>query len=532
MRALRARGALLSVVVAGLVLAGVAAASQTRTTAKPPTYKNGGTLTIGLADEPDALDPTLARTFSGRMVFLAMCQKLYDIDAHLNIVPQLAAALPTFSTNKRTMTIKLRHGITFNDGTPFNAAAVKMSLDRHKTLPRSVRASELAPVTSVDTQGNYTVVLHLANRYAPITAQLADRAGMIMSPKALNDLGANFASNPVCVGPFMFKERVAGDHITLVRSPYYYARSKVHFDSLEYRIIADPSARAVNLRAHAIGFAPISSTDLQSVLHDSSLRLLRAVSLGYQGITINIGNKSGVGKPYENVGTPLARSADLRRAFALALDRNLLNRVAYGGTQQPDCFPWPPQNPYSAATKGIPCNLTANVAAAKAAFERSGATAPVDVHIMLGTDTVSERFGALIQEMEKQVGFNVILEPTEFATALARAGAGDFETFVTGPGGFVDPDHNVYEIVNSKGSFDLGGYANATVDRATNRARSIVDPAKRIAWYHVALVQLAKDVPVIYLFHGINFYGVSANVVGVHVYGDGLIRPQFAGFRK
>ena len=103
---------------------------------------------------------------------------------------------------------------------------------------------------------------------------------------------------------------------------------------------------------------------------------------------------------------------------------------------------------------------------------------------------------------------------------------------MTGPAGFVDPDHNVYEIVNSKGSFDLGGYANAIVDRATNRARTIVDPAKRLAWYHVALVQLMKDMPVVYLFHAVSFYGVSANVVGVHVYGDRLIRPQFAGFKK
>src|SRR5262249_16925137 len=145
--------------------------------------------------------------------------------------------------------------------------------------------------------------------------------GMVMSPKALNDLGDKFATNPVCVGPFMFKERFAGDHITLVKSPYYYDKSRVHLDSIVFRIINDPAARAANLRAHDVDVAGVASTELQSVVHDSSLRVIRSVSLGYQAITINIGNKNGVNKPYENVGTPLAMSADLRQALELALDR-------------------------------------------------------------------------------------------------------------------------------------------------------------------------------------------------------------------
>ena len=82
--------------------------------------KNGGTLVIGLAEDPDALDPTLARTFVGRIVFLHMCEKLYDLDSKLHIVPQLAAALPQVSKDKLTYTIKIRTGIKFNDGTPLD----------------------------------------------------------------------------------------------------------------------------------------------------------------------------------------------------------------------------------------------------------------------------------------------------------------------------------------------------------------------------------------------------------------------------
>jgi peptide/nickel transport system substrate-binding protein len=327
MKAVRARNALLVMAAGAAALVAVAAATSA---SPPPKLKNGGTLTIGLAEDPDALDPTLARTFVGRMIFMHMCQKLYDIDAKLNIVPQLAASMPVFSRNKKTVTIKLRSGIKFNDGTPFNAAAVKQSLDRHKTLPRSTRASELAPVTSIDTQGDSTVILHLANRYAPLTAQLADRAGMIMSPKALNDLGDKFATNPVCVGPFMYKERVAGDHITLVKSPNYYDKSKVHLDTIVFKIITDPSARSQNLRAHSIDVEDrIPSTELQAIMHDTSLKVSKSISIGYGGITINIGNKNGLNKAYENIGTTFAKSADLRRAFELALDRKLINKVVF-----------------------------------------------------------------------------------------------------------------------------------------------------------------------------------------------------------
>src|SRR5205814_3304023 len=187
------------------------------------------------------------------------------------------------------------------------------------------------------------------------------------------------------------------------------------------------------LRAHSIDIEDrIPSTELQGIMHDSSLVVKKSTSIGYQGITINIGNKNGLNKGYENIGTTFAKSADLRRAFELALDRKMINKLIFGGTQHPGCFPFPDASPYHAATSGIPCHLTAQVAAAKAAFKKSGATAPVDLHLMLNNDPITARFGALIQSMEKPIGFNVILDPTEFTTALTREDGGKFETFLVG----------------------------------------------------------------------------------------------------
>lgn len=531
MRITRVRVAVGAVLLLALIV-GVSASARTKAAAPP--LKNGGTLTIALDSDPDALDPTLARTFVGRMVFLDMCEKLYDLNAQLQIVPQLAAALPTLSADKKTVTIKLRTGIKFNDGTPFDAAAVKKSLERHKTLTRSARASELAPVQSIDTQGSSTVILHLADRYSPITAQLADRSGMIMSPKQLDALGDKFATNPVCVGPFMFKERVAGDHITLVKSPFYYGKNKVHLDTIVWKIITDPAARAANLRSHDVDVSEgIASTDLQSIQRDSSLRLFKSTSIGYQGITVNIGNSKGLGKlPYTNTGTAIAKSADLREAFELALDRKVINKVVFGGTVNPDCFPVAPGTPWFAATKGIPCSLTANVKAAKAAFARSGASPGVTVHLMLGTDPIAARLGQVIQSMEKAIGINVVLDPTEFVTSLNREDSGQFETFAIGWSGRIDADGNIFNFLQTTGSQNDSGYSNPVVDRALTNERKAASLQARLVSFHAALAQAAKDRPIIYLYHAVNRDAQSKKVGGIQLFGDGLVRVQFAGFKK
>src|SRR5499433_4248532 len=96
------------------------------------------TLRIGLAEDPDVLDPTLARTYVGRIVFASFCDKLFDIDQNLNVVPQLALSHST-SPDGKAVTIKLRPGVKFHDGEPFNAEAAKFSLERHVTMAGSFR---------------------------------------------------------------------------------------------------------------------------------------------------------------------------------------------------------------------------------------------------------------------------------------------------------------------------------------------------------------------------------------------------------
>jgi peptide/nickel transport system substrate-binding protein len=510
----RARSALavLGVVAIGLLATGAGGSLAAE-------KKAGGTLTIGLAEDPDALDPTLARTFVGRMVFLHMCEKLYDLNAKLEIVPQLAAAMPALSGDKKRMTIKIRRGIRFNDGTPLNAQAVKVSLDRHRTLTGSARASEISPVTSVNVVNNYTVRLNLIARYSPLTAQLADRAGMIMSPKQLDALGSRFASNPVCVGPFKFTSRTAGDRIVLDKSQFYYARSKVKLNQIIFRIITDTSARAANLRSHDINVLDrIASTDLPAIQRDKSLRVLKATSIGYQGISINIGNKNGLGKPFENVGTPLASKRALRQAFELSLDRKVINRVVFGGTVLPGCLPVPPTSPYFDKTIKCPGR---NLSRARSMVRSTGMSTPVRVRLMIGTN----------QAMAREAGFQVDLQPTEFVTALRRQDQGNYDAFAIGWSGRVDPDGNIYQFVHSKGSLNNLGWSSPRIDLLLDNARKAATPKARKTLYNAAYRVLRTELPLIYLWHEVNRHGVTNNVKGVRLFGDGLIRAYFAEYK-
>src|SRR5205085_5585084 len=159
------------------------------------------TLRIGIAQDPDILDPSIGRTYVGRIVFSAFCDKLFDIDEKLNIVPQLALSYST-SDDGKEMAIKLRPGVKFHDGEPFDAEAAKFSIDRHISFQGSFRKPELATVDHVDVVDPLTIKLVLKTPFSPLIAQLTDRAGMMVSPKAAKEAGDRFGLKPVCAGPY------------------------------------------------------------------------------------------------------------------------------------------------------------------------------------------------------------------------------------------------------------------------------------------------------------------------------------------
>src|SRR3954467_8797210 len=255
------------------------------------TLANAQTLRIGLAEDPDILDPTMARTFVGRIVFAGLCDKLFDLDQKLNIVPQLATGYEWSADNKALM-IKLRSGVTFHDGEKLDAQAVKLNLERHKNMQGSNRRGELAPVSSVDAVDAATVRINLSAPFAPLLAALTDRAGMMVSPKAAQAAGDKFGARPVCSGPFRFVERVAQDRIVLERYPGYWDKGRVHFERVTYLPIVDSTVRLANLRSGQLDLIErMAGSDVPQLKNDARFKVSKVVEIGYYGITINV-NKS------------------------------------------------------------------------------------------------------------------------------------------------------------------------------------------------------------------------------------------------
>ena len=474
------------------------------------------TLRIGLREDPDVLDPTLARTYVGRIVFASLCDKLFDIDEQLRIVPQLATG-HEWSADNKALTIRLRDGVLFHDGEKLDAEAVKLSLDRHLTLQGSFRRSEINVVQSVVVVDPLTVRLELSVPFAPLIAQLTDRAGMVMSPRALREAGAQFGSRPVCAGPFRFVERVAQDRIVLERFEGYWDRARIHVDKVVFQPIQDTTVLLANLQAGQLDLVErVNPTDGAAIRRNQRLRLVGGDELGYNGLTINVGNG-------ERAKTPLGQDARVREALELSIDRDVINQVVYAGEFVASAQWVPPTSPFFLKDLKAPAR---DVARARRLLAEAGTPSPV-VNLMIPNNPDLRQVGEVIQSMAREAGFDIRLQATEFASALQAAARGEFEAFLVGWSGRSDPDGNIYSFASCKGGQNDGRYCDPEVDRLLDVARALPDMAARVAIYRkVAALYLERDRGRIYLWHRKNLFAHAARLQGLRLVPDGLIRPQ------
>jgi peptide/nickel transport system substrate-binding protein len=479
-------------------------------------------LVVALNQDPDILDPTLSRTYVGRIIFAQMCEKLYEIDESLNIFPQLAAALPAVSDGGRTVTIKLRPNVKFNDGTPMNAAAVKFSLDRHREMKGSNRRSELASVASIEVLDPVTVQLRLKAPFAPLAAQLADRAGMPVSPAAAQKLGDKFGTAPVCVGPWQFVERVPQDRIVVERSPHYFDPAAAKFDRIVFRIIPDDNVRLANLRSGDIDVMHRAGpTDAASLKKEGRFEVSSVTGLGFNSVTINLRNKTGKTNPPGDLGTPLANDPRVREALELSIDREALNQVVWDGQYTPGCGPISPNSVYFDKTRRC---TTRDVAKAKKLLADAGLAGGYKFEMMVVNNPQQRRVAEVIQGMAREAGFDIGLRPSEFASALKDNDDGKNQAFLIGWSGRVDPDGNIHQAQTCTGPLNATLACDEKVDALLNRAREITDVAERRSLYRQAIDLIGARRNVIYLYHEHYIVAHPKNLKGYKGVPDGLIR--------
>lgn len=471
------------------------------------------TLKVGTQDDPDALDPASSGTYAGRFVFASLCDKLVDISTDLKIVPQLAESWE-WAADGRSITFSLRHGVTFHDGTPFDAEAVKFNIERMKTLPDSKRKAELAPVAGVEVLAADKVRMTLSEPFVPLLANLSDRAGMMVSPKAARDKGTDFGAAPVCAGPYSFVERKSRDLIRVKKYPGYWDAGKIGYDEIVYNYVPDSTVRLQRVRAGDLDIAErIAPTDLKTVRDDVNLALHAGQGVAVSHLMFNVGNG-------DKAKGPLGQNETLRQAFELAIDRNVINRVAFNGEFLADNQMIPPSSPYYSKQHPIPAR---NVAKAKELIAKAGLTR-VPLELTYENALADGRVAQIIQSMAAEAGFDVKLQPLETASAIERYLNGNFEAYIGNWSGRADPDPTLVSFFSTTGSQNVNKFSSKELDTLLMQARAEADEGKRKALYDKATGIYLGALSSIPLYHPNWFFAARKTVAGVMMYPDGLLR--------
>jgi len=468
-------------------------------------------LRIGLNDDPDALDPAISRAYTGRLVFAAVCDKLFDVTPDLKIVPQLATSYE-WAPNQRSIVIKLRPGVKFHDGEPLNAEAVKFNIERSLTTEGSFRKPEIGQISSVDVVNETTVRFNLSEPLVPLLATLTDRAGMMISPKAAKALGDKFGTRPVCAGPYKFVERVAQGKIAFEKFADYWDKGNIHIDRVEFVPILDSTARLASLRSgdlHMIERA--SPTDLPEIRGDSRLKVAGVPELGYQMIPLNVAN-----------GPRSKTFADVRvrQAVDLAIDRDTLIKTVFNNEYIPGNQWISPTSMYYNAKLPV---RKRDVAKARALLKEAGQP-NLTFTLIVPPERDRQEASQIIQGMLAEAGITMNIQTQENVTMLTNGRKGDFEAYFTFWSGRPDPDGNVFTHNTCKGAQNDSRYCNEEVDTLLTKARQTPDSAERKKLYDRATEILVRDTPRLHLWHRRVFTGYSAKITGFTPYPDGIIR--------
>jgi peptide/nickel transport system substrate-binding protein len=311
--------------------------------------------------------------------------------------------------DKLTFRLHLRHGVKFQDGTPLNADAVRVSLDHYKSLGNWF---DLVPVKSETVVDDYTVDLNLTQQYSPLPAILSFRAGQVISPTALQKYGKDFGRNPVGAGPFAFKSWTAGSEIVLTKFADYWNAGATKLAGIDYKIIPDATAILNAMTAGQVDLAELINVPVRNLAalrgnSKVSTQVLSTLSLG-------IVTTSNTSPPFNN---PL-----VRKAANLAIDRKKLgDAILSPNTGQGPAYQYVPPN-YWASTKDIH-DYGYHPDQAKDLLRQAGYPNGVTVQICTFSSDTTEA-ATIEKEQMAPAGFNLTIsqEPVNSCVSKLQSG--------------------------------------------------------------------------------------------------------------
>jgi peptide/nickel transport system substrate-binding protein len=497
------------------VASAATAVTGAATQASAGPVKKGGTLKAEINSDVANLDPLASSLLVDRQILYNIYDSLVTIDKDLKIVPSLAESWQT--PDPKTYIFKLRQGVKYHDGTDFNADSVKWNIERYLTDKNSRRGPEIGFVQSVEVMDPSTVKFNLKSAFAPLLANLVDRAGMMVSQKAAEAGGQDFTRKPLGggTGAFKFVEWVKDDHITLERNPNYWKKDAAgnqlpYLDKVTIRPIVDETVALTNLKTGDIDVSHyIPSKDYASVKAAKELTLQELPELGYASVVLNC-----AAEPFNK--------KELRQAFAEALDRDQIIKTVFFGIGQPNQGPIPTASwAYDASLKPYTANPTKAKDYLKAGGKPDGFA--FDMKITSGSPTTTQ-LAQLMKDQLAKAGMTMNLIQLDFPTLVADQQAGKFGASLAGWSGRIDPDGNIYNMLHTGAAGNDSKYSNPQADDLMDKARAATDQGERKGLYQQLQRIVVDDAPLVYYRSGIVVLLSRPVVQGMQVYADGIMR--------
>lgn len=446
----------------------------------------GGTLQVGLADDPPELDPHLTSSNASRTVLHNIFATLVEIDENLQVVPGIAESWDV-SEDGTSFTFHIREGVTFHDGTPLDAEAVRYNFERMRdTEFGSARAGEMAFVEEVTVDAEHTVTVTLSQPFGAFLPALASWSGMMVSPTAAEEHGRDFSQVLVGAGPFRFVERIRDDRLVVERFDDYFKEGLPYLDEVVYRPFVDVDARILNLESGSIQIInTVPGRAVPQFEANEDLTLSSIGGLGFRGLWINTQSA--------DLGTP-----ERRAAVSACIDRQIVVDTVFGTAARPAI------GPFSYATWVLDDEDEApqrDLDRSRELLEEAGVADGFSFPLLITPDEESIRVASILAAMCQEVGIQIDIQQAEFGSIISRMGEGNYTAAQIELSPRNDPDLSAHPWFHSEGGVNWSFYESEEMDDLLDRARASVDQDERRELYREALDVFNRDFPYIFIYH-------------------------------
>ncbi|MCC8980135.1 ABC transporter substrate-binding protein [Bradyrhizobium sp. 10BB] len=479
--------------------------------------KQGGTLTVGQELDIPGFDPLKVGVYdtSANTAAAAIFDTLTTLDDKGEPKPKLALSW-THSDDFKTWTIKLRPGVKFHDGTPFNAQAVKENFDRQKDPANKCRcAFYITSIISVNAVDDLTVVYNFSDPSVnfPATQSIQSSNNVMQSPTAWKTKGDDYNRNPVGTGPYILKSWTAGDRMVLEKNPDYWDKGKPYLDRIILKPLPDAQSRFASLQS---GEADIIWDDEADA--DNIIKARKDTSL-----TVHTYQGSGASVAAFNTKVPPLDDVRVRQALVMALDRNKMSQAITNGLARPA------SNPYGDGS-WVKCKddgaLPYDVEKAKALLKDYGK--PVEFKMLVTATPRGRTGGQVLQQFWKRIGANMEIEQVDQATIPPRAFMRQFQLTPWRIVDLADPDPQMYANFHTGSPVALANYSNPELDRLLEHARTTADVAQRTDDYCAISRLINKEAIWFWTFQNTYYAISSAKVKGVPKMFNGVLDVSYA----